>query len=92
MCMDIKVTHILTRHVPISNIDHLVAHFTPNIDSFEKVAARASQLRCSKEFQGMLESAFIYLWSIVVDAIIEVVYHGWETAFILFAHTSWSII
>ena len=48
--MDIKVTHILTRHVPICNIDHLVAHFTPNIDSLEKVAARAAQLRCRKEF------------------------------------------
>ena len=50
VCMHIKVTHILARHVPISNIDHLVAHFTPDIDSFEKVAACATQLRCGKEF------------------------------------------
>ena len=50
VCMDIKVTHILTRHVPISNIDRLVAHFASYIDSLEKVAARAAQLRCRKEF------------------------------------------
>ena len=48
--MNIKVTHILTRHVPISNIDHLVAHLTSNINSLEKVTARAAQLRCRKEF------------------------------------------
>ena len=47
--MYIKVTHIFTCHVPIGNVDHLVAHFTPDINSFEKVTACAAQLRSRKE-------------------------------------------
>lgn len=40
----------------------------------------------------MLEPALINFWSIVVDAIIEVVYYGRETAFILLGYTNLSRI
>ena len=40
----------------------------------------------------MLESALINFWSIVVDSIIEVVYYGRETAFILLGYTNLSRI
>ena len=74
MSVNIKVTHIFTCHVPIGNINHLVAHFTPNIDSLEKVTACTAQFCCRKELQGMLKSALIYFRPIIIYGTVEVIY------------------
>ena len=82
--VNIKVTHIFTCHVPIGNINLLIAHFTPNIDSLEKVTASTAQFCCCEELQWMLKSALIYFRPIIiVNNTIEVIYLRREAAFVL---------
>ena len=66
--VNIKVTHIFACHVPSSDIDRLVAHFTPDVDAFKEVGARAAQLRRREELQGVFKSALFDFRSIIVNA------------------------